>query len=174
MWWLHWCNHVWHKVVGESLEWLALNIVKHHNVFYCHIITTQGLPRCFLKQRLQLEVHCLKLFFLDDTKIWDFGFKVALKFHVFLVLFTNVVIFHVYGHSNPPLNLVFGLQLNKLGNFGWHDVQWVFTYSYNPNIWSATKMISSFLIPWMCVVTLSMALKPYPKLCSCRRVVIQL
>jgi hypothetical protein len=83
---LCWCNHVWHKVVGESLEWHALNIVKHHNVFYCHTIATQGFPRCFLKKRLQFEVHCLKLCFLDDTKIWDFGFKVALKFHVLLDL----------------------------------------------------------------------------------------
>jgi hypothetical protein len=35
-------------------------------------------------------------------------------------------------------------------------------------------MISSFLIPWTCVVTLNMALKPYLKLYSGRQVVIQL
>jgi hypothetical protein len=60
---------VWHKVVGESLEWHALNIVKYHNVFYRHVIATQGLPRHYLKQRLQFEVHYLKLYFLDDAKI---------------------------------------------------------------------------------------------------------
>jgi hypothetical protein len=38
MWHLCWVNHVWHRVVGESLDWHALNIVKYHNVFYYHII----------------------------------------------------------------------------------------------------------------------------------------
>jgi hypothetical protein len=89
MWWLRQVNHVWHKFVDESLEWHALNIVKHHNVFYHHTIATQGLPRCFLKQHLQFEIHYLNLCFLDDTKIWDFGFfKASLKLLVFLDLFT--------------------------------------------------------------------------------------
>ncbi len=69
MWRLHQVNQMWHKVVGESFEWHALNIVKHHNVFYHHIIATQGLPRCSSKQGLQFEVHYLKFCFLDDTKI---------------------------------------------------------------------------------------------------------
>jgi hypothetical protein len=38
MWHRCWVNHVWHRVVGESLDWHALNIVKYHNVFYCHTI----------------------------------------------------------------------------------------------------------------------------------------
>jgi hypothetical protein len=57
MWHLCRINHVWHKDVGESLKWDALNIVKYHNVLYRHIIVTQGLPRHFLKQHLEFEVH---------------------------------------------------------------------------------------------------------------------
>jgi hypothetical protein len=40
MWHLHRINHEWHKVMGEPLEWHALNIVKYHNLFYCHNIAT--------------------------------------------------------------------------------------------------------------------------------------
>jgi hypothetical protein len=57
MWHLFQVNHVWHKVVGESFKWHALNIVKYHNVLYRHTIVTQGLPRHFLKQHLEFEVH---------------------------------------------------------------------------------------------------------------------
>jgi hypothetical protein len=42
MWHLHQVNYVWHRVVGESFEWHALNIIKYNNVFYCHTIATQG------------------------------------------------------------------------------------------------------------------------------------
>jgi hypothetical protein len=38
MWRLCRVNNVWHKVVGETSEWHALNIMKHHNVFYYHTI----------------------------------------------------------------------------------------------------------------------------------------
>ncbi len=88
MWWLCQVNQMWHKVVDESLKWHALNIVKHHNLFYHHTIATQGLPRCYLKQCLQIEIHYLNPCFLDDTKIWDFGFKATLKLLMFLDLFT--------------------------------------------------------------------------------------
>jgi hypothetical protein len=40
MWHLHQVNCVWHRVVGESFEWHALNIMKYHNVFYYHTIVT--------------------------------------------------------------------------------------------------------------------------------------
>lgn len=52
MWCLCWVNNVWHKIVGESFEWHALNILKHHNVFYCHTIAPQELLKCSLKQPL--------------------------------------------------------------------------------------------------------------------------
>jgi hypothetical protein len=69
MWCLYRINSVWHKVVGESFEWHALNIMKHHNVFYCHTIAPQELLKCSLKQCLQFEVHYFKLCFLDDANI---------------------------------------------------------------------------------------------------------
>jgi len=56
MWHLLQVNYVWHRVVDESLEWHALNIVKYHNVFYHHVIATQGLLKHYLKQHLQFEV----------------------------------------------------------------------------------------------------------------------
>jgi hypothetical protein len=69
MWRLHQVNYVRHKVMGEPLEWHALNIMKYHNVFYYHTIATQGLLRCSFKQCLQFEVHGLKLCFLHDANI---------------------------------------------------------------------------------------------------------
>jgi hypothetical protein len=79
MWHLHQVNCVWHRVVGASLEWHALNIVKYPNVFYHHTIATQGPPRCSLKQCLQFEVYYLKLCFLDDIIIWGFSLKVGFE-----------------------------------------------------------------------------------------------
>ncbi len=43
-----------------------------------------------------------------------------------------------------------------------------------PYLFTPTIRTSSFHILWMCVVTLNMALKPYFKFCSCKRVVIKL
>ncbi len=154
--------------MDESLEWHALNIVKHHNVFYRHNIVTQGFPRRSLKQHLQFEVHYVKLCFLYNIKIWDFDFKVALKLHVFFTFS------HGDGHSNPPLNPIFGFAVQQFWTFWMTWCAWVYTYSCNPNIWFVARMISSFLIPWIYVVILNMALKPYPELCNCRKVVIQL
>ncbi len=43
-----------------------------------------------------------------------------------------------------------------------------------PYLFTPTIRTPSFIIPWMCAMTLNMALKPYPKFYSCKRVVIQL
>jgi hypothetical protein len=53
------------KVVGEFMEWHALNLLKYYNAFYHYTIATQGLPRHSFKQCLQFEVTCLKLCLLD-------------------------------------------------------------------------------------------------------------
>jgi len=87
MWHLHRVNHEWHKVMGEPLEWHALNIVKYHNLFYCHNIGTQGLPRWSLKQCLQFELQCFKLCFLDDASILDFCLKFGFETSYFFELF---------------------------------------------------------------------------------------
>jgi hypothetical protein len=43
-----------------------------------------------------------------------------------------------------------------------------------PYLFTPTIRTSSFFIPWMYVVTLNMALKPYPKFCCRKRAIIQL
>jgi len=38
-------NKAWFKVVGETLAWKALEIVKFDNTSYHHTIVLQGVPR---------------------------------------------------------------------------------------------------------------------------------
>ncbi len=49
MWHLHQVNWAWHKVVGEFVEWHALNLVKYHNTFYHYTIAAQKHPKQSLK-----------------------------------------------------------------------------------------------------------------------------
>jgi hypothetical protein len=50
MLWRHYrINKAWFKVVGETLVWKALEIVKFDNTSYHHIIAIQGLSRLSLK-----------------------------------------------------------------------------------------------------------------------------
>jgi hypothetical protein len=48
-----WCHHrinkAWFKVVGETLAWKALEIVKFDNTSYHHIIVIQGHQGFLLK-----------------------------------------------------------------------------------------------------------------------------
>jgi hypothetical protein len=67
-------NWGYHKVVGECMEWYALNIVKYR-VFYYHIIATQGPLRWFLKQHLYFEIDCPTFCLLNEEDNWHFGWQ---------------------------------------------------------------------------------------------------
>lgn len=56
MWCLHWVSWNCHKVLGNIINWHAFEIVKYHNVFYHHTVTTQGLLKFSFKQRFQFEI----------------------------------------------------------------------------------------------------------------------
>ncbi len=49
LWHLHRVNKVWFKVVGKTLAWEVLKIVKFNNASYYHTIVIQGLPRLSFK-----------------------------------------------------------------------------------------------------------------------------
>jgi hypothetical protein len=55
LWHLHQVNKAWFKVVGKTLTWEVLKIVKFNNVFYYHTIVIQGLPRLSLQVRLNFN-----------------------------------------------------------------------------------------------------------------------
>ncbi len=68
-----WChcriNKAWFKVVGKTLTWKALEIVKFDNTSYHHTIVIQGLPRLSLKAWLKLEVECLQYCIMADDSL---------------------------------------------------------------------------------------------------------
>jgi hypothetical protein len=69
---LCWINWDWHDVVNNIMKCEhALEIMKYHNVFYCHTIATQRCSRCSFKESLQFEIVCLKFCFLDGLNIWQ-------------------------------------------------------------------------------------------------------
>jgi hypothetical protein len=134
MWRLRWVNHVWHKVVDESLEWHALNIVKYHNVFYLHTIVTQGFPRHFWNNicNLKFIVESFAFYMMQtfETLVWRLG----LKLHVFF-WFCNSINFDI------------------LKDFLCIKV---FTYSWNLNFWFTLRMTSNFQWIW-CVWILELS-----------------
>jgi hypothetical protein len=76
LWHLHQVNKAWFKVVGKTLTWKALEIVKFNNASYHHTIVIQGPPKLFFKAQLKFLLKCLQycimandsLDSLDDTK----------------------------------------------------------------------------------------------------------
>ncbi len=53
LWHLHRIIKTWFKVVGKTLAWEGLEIVKFNNFSYHHIVVIQGLPSLSLKVRLK-------------------------------------------------------------------------------------------------------------------------
>ncbi len=70
MLWCHcWINKAWFKVVGKTLAWKALEIVKFDNTSYRHTIAIQGLPRLSLKSWLKFELECLQYCIMTDDSL---------------------------------------------------------------------------------------------------------
>jgi hypothetical protein len=62
-------NKAWFKVVGKTLAWKALEVVKFDNISYHHTIVTQGLSRLSLKAWLKFELESLQYCIMADDSL---------------------------------------------------------------------------------------------------------
>jgi len=124
----------------------------------------QGLPKHSLIQHCNLKFIVWSFFSYMIQRFETLVLKWLWNFMCFWTFSHRQLVFTCMGIQTHPWTMFLVLQFNKLGNFGWLDV-----YGYLHILTTLTfcfiaKMNSSFFIPWMCVVTLSVALKPYPTL----------
>jgi hypothetical protein len=67
MWHFHQVNKSWYNIVGNTMAWNVLGIVKIDNTSYHETIKAYKLPKHYLKTCLQFELESLKCLFKIDS-----------------------------------------------------------------------------------------------------------
>ncbi len=62
LWHLHWVNKIWFTIVGKSLSWNALKVVRLDHKCYLNYIREHGMKRWSLQAHFELLLHN-----------WEFG-----------------------------------------------------------------------------------------------------
>jgi hypothetical protein len=124
----------------------------------------QGLPKRSLIQHCNLKFIVWSFFSYMIQRFETLVLKWLWNFMYFWTFSYRQLVFMCMGIQTHPWTMFLVLQFNKLGNFWWLDVHGYLHILTTLTFCFIAKMTSSFFIPWMCVVTSSVALKHYPTL----------